>query len=172
MIAVLVAVAWADPVAARLPGADGLEVTAVIRSDTAGSVAVWDGARGAGIEASARAAGAWVGLRRAGTTGPRAGLTAGLVVPFAAPTVALTAAPWVGFGRAGERGLWTVGLAAPVAIRVAPTPRIEVPLLLEAGGGATFGRVSVAAGLSAGAVFGGAPPGLVGGLWLAGRVRR
>ena len=167
MIALLVAAAWADPVAARLPGDDGREVSVVMRSDTAASAAFWDGGRGLGVDVSARSAGAFVGLRR--TEGPRAGITAGIAVPFASPTLALTASPWVGLGNTGARAFWTVGLAAPAALRLAPKPVVEVPVLLEAGGGARFGHLGLGAGMSIGAVFGGAPPGLVGGLWLTGR---
>lgn len=166
MIALVSAALAADPVAARLPPVDGLEVAAALRTDGAGSAVVWDGARGAGLTASVSHLGGFVGLRRTGD-GVRAGVTAGLAAPLAGgPAVAITACPWVGFGRSGARALWTVALAAPAAVRV-PDAKVEVPLLLEAGAGVRVGAVRIAAGVDGGAVFGSGPPGLAGGLWLS-----
>lgn len=178
MILALFGLAHADPIALRAPGAapgadadtksadappaeaPGLGLAAVASGPDL-SVGAWlpGGALGVAVEADASGGpvGAAVAWRRS-WRGPKGfGFdvvgAGGVAVPVAAPAAVVTLTPSAAMGWRTARIDATLGLVAPVAVRVAPAPAVSVPVRLEPWLGVHVGPATIGAGAGLGYVW-------------------
>lgn len=141
MIAALFAIgaASADPIALRAPLSEGFRGAEVVFGAPSSAIAWRNGTWGVCVDAAPTGAivGASAGVRRAivrndGDMGVDIVLAGGVIVPLIDPGVGVNVTTALQAGWFGDRSTFAVGLAAPIAVRLAPGVGIRVPLLAEA----------------------------------------
>jgi hypothetical protein len=153
----LLSVAWAEPLAARVP-ADGVVVVGGLPEVGA---AVWFGEH-LGVSAGydvrgytgdVAAIGRWTLTRGASGFGVDVGAGAGVVLPFAGLRPAFELAPWIGAGW--RRPSWHVVLdvAVPAAIAFGEGSLLRVPVVVEPWAGFTVAEWTFSAGAGIGQVY-------------------
>lgn len=158
MIALLLAAALADPVVLRGPAPEGALGVSIGSPEL--SAGGWIRPRlGVAVEArtGGTALGASVGTRatlagRERPWGIDASLAAGWVLPTVDPALALSLTPALHAGWRGERFQAVLGLAAPLAARLAPRPDLRAPVLVEPWLGLRLGDVWLGARAGLGVV--------------------
>ena len=143
MITLLAAIAFADPVVSRAAapgtgawvGLDGLGVSAQITDRVSVGVDLpWNAG-----SVAATATGRWDLTRGAQGWGVTATVGGGLVVPTAAPGIAVEITPAIQAGMFGRNGVFTVGVAAPISGGWVGAPVARLPALVEIQGGGRLG---------------------------------
>jgi len=157
VIALLAALAWADPGALRapvgVPGAVGgyhdLSVAAPV-------------AKGWWLVGEVRTAGSFVGAsagrrfeisRGAKGWGFDAALAAGLGFPTAEPSLAITATPALISGWFGDNGSASLSVAAPLQAKIIGGFEARLPVLFEFQGGGRAGHLWIGARFGMGPVW-------------------
>ena len=173
MIVALLGLAHADPIALRAPGTVRADATgspsaggspaslAVTASGLDLSAAAWLPGRALGVAVEVDASGGPIGAAVAWRWSARGARgfgydlvgAGGIAVPIAAPAAVLALTPSAAMGWRTARLDATLGLVAPVAVRVAPDPAITVPVRLEPWLGVHLGPATIGVGAGLGYVW-------------------